>query len=222
MQSCLLWYASIHHSGQWYTLEADLSTIKDNATAWVAQAIKSRRKQLGLSLRELASKSGVSSSMISDIERRSKSPTISTLSALAQALGMPMSALLDSPASPTGRIHVFRASERTELIDPASGARRDHFGPALAGSRVEFLRYVVPPHTLGGPFAAHASGTIEHMHLAAGSIRAVFGTDAVILEAGDSCTCLADVPHHFDNRESDTEALIYIVVERPYYNRSAC
>jgi hypothetical protein len=53
------------------------------------------------------------------------------------------------------------------------------------------------------------------MHLAAGSIRAVFGTDAVMLEAGDSCTCLADVPHHFDNRESEVEALIYIVVERP-------
>jgi mannose-6-phosphate isomerase-like protein (cupin superfamily) len=53
------------------------------------------------------------------------------------------------------------------------------------------------------------------MHLAAGSIRAVFGTEAVMLEAGDSCTCLADTPHRFDNSEGDVEALIYIVVERP-------
>jgi mannose-6-phosphate isomerase-like protein (cupin superfamily) len=58
-------------------------------------------------------------------------------------------------------------------------------------------------------------GTIEHMHLAAGSIRAVFGTDAVALDAGDSCTCLADTPHRFDNRDGDVEALIYIVLERP-------
>jgi transcriptional regulator with XRE-family HTH domain len=192
-----------------------LSTIADTVTARVAQAIKSRREHLRLTLRELASRSGVSSSMISDIERGAKSPTLSTLSALVQALGMSMSALLDSASPPSRRIHVVRAAERSEVVDPISRARRDHFGPALAGSKVEFLRYAVPPLTLAGPFAPHPSGTIEHMHLAAGNIRAVFGSDAVMLEAGDSCTCLADVPHHFDNRESKVEALIYIVVERP-------
>ena len=54
------------------------------------------------------------------------------------------------------------------------------------------------------------------MHLAAGSMRAVFGTDEVMLEAlGDSCACVADTPHRFDNRKSKVEALIYLVVERP-------
>jgi hypothetical protein len=52
------------------------------------------------------------------------------------------------------------------------------------------------------------------MHMAAGSIRAVFGIDVVMLKVGDSCTCLADAPHSFDNREGEVEALIYIVVER--------
>jgi hypothetical protein len=53
------------------------------------------------------------------------------------------------------------------------------------------------------------------MHLAAGSIRAVLETDAVTLDAGDSCSCLADAPHRFDNCEGEVEASIYIVVERP-------
>jgi transcriptional regulator with XRE-family HTH domain len=189
--------------------------MADKVTVRVAKAIKARREQLGLTLRALASRSGVSSSMISEVERGAKSPTISTLSALAQALGVPISALVDSAAPEAGRIHVVRASERREFIDPTSGARRDSIRPALAGSKVDFLRYAVPPHTVAGPFAAHARGTIEHMHLAAGSIRAVFGTDSVTLDAGDSCTCLADAPHRFDNREGDIEALIYIVVERP-------
>jgi len=74
----------------------------------------SRREQLGLTLRELATRSGVSSSMISDIERGAKSPTLSTLSALVQALGVSMSALLDSASPKSGRIHVVRASERPE------------------------------------------------------------------------------------------------------------
>jgi transcriptional regulator with XRE-family HTH domain len=196
-----------------YTMEAILSTIADNVTERIAQAIKNRREQLGLTLRVLASRSGVSASMISDVERGTKSPTIATLSAVAQALEMPLSALVESAAPE--RIQVTRARAQPEIIDPISGARRVSFGPATSASKVEFLSYAVPPQTVAGPFEAHARGTIEHMHLAAGSIRAVFGTEAVMLEAGDSCTCLADTPHRFDNSEGDVEALIYIVVERP-------
>ena len=192
-----------------------MSTKEDDISARVAQALKRRREQLGLTLRDLASQSGVSSSMISEIERGTKSPTISTLDALAQALGLPMSALTDSTASLASRIHVARAAERPNFIDTKSGAKRDNFGPKLPGSKVEFLSYVVPPRKVAGPFAAHTSGTIDHMHLAAGSIRAVFGSEAVTLEAGDSCTCFADTAHRFDNREGKVEALIYIVVEAP-------
>ena len=192
-----------------------MSTKADKILARVAKAIKLRREHLGLTLRDLASQSGISASMISDIEREAKSPTISTLDALAQALGLPMSALADNAALLASRIHVVRAVERPNVIDTKSGAKRDNFGPKLPGSKVEFLSYTVPPRRLAGPFAAHAKGTIEHMHLAAGSIRAVFGSEAVTLEAGDSCTCFADTVHRFDNREGKVEALIYIVVEPP-------
>jgi len=34
------------------------------------------------------------------------------------------------------------------------------------------------------------------------------------LKAGDSCSCLADTMHLFDNARGDVEALIYLVVER--------
>ena len=86
----------------------------------------------------------------------------------SQAVGLPMSALVDSAASLASRIHVVRAAERPNFIDTRSGAKRDNFGPKLPGSKVEFLRYVVPPRRMAGPFAAHAKGTIEHMHAALG------------------------------------------------------
>ncbi len=191
------------------------SSITDNVTARVAQAIKGRREQLGLTLRALAARSGVSSSMISDIERGAKSPTISTLAALGEALAVPISALVDRTTPVVRRMRIVRATERSGAIDPASGARRDDFGPALAGSRVEFLRYTVPPRAMAGPFAAHASGTIEHIHLAAGRLRVTLGDDAVMLDAGDSCTCLADATHGFDNSESNVEAQLYLVIEPP-------
>jgi transcriptional regulator with XRE-family HTH domain len=190
-----------------------LSTIANKIAADVGRALKARREALGFTLRALASASGVSASTISDIERGAKSPTISTLSLLAGALKVPTSTLLGPEVPASGRIHVVRGSELRAVVDRATGAKRESFGPAQFGSKVEFLRYVVPPHTTAGPFAAHASGTIEHMHVAAGAVRVVFGDEIVMLQAGDSCSCQADAPHLFDNADGEVEALIYLVIE---------
>jgi transcriptional regulator with XRE-family HTH domain len=192
-----------------------LNSIEDKITAHVARAIRDRREKLGLTLRALAARSGVSSSMISDVERQSKSPTISTLAALAQALEVPLATLVDIAPPGAGPIHVERAAEHASATDPVSGAAHQRIGPALAGSKVQILRYTLPPHCMAGPFPAHASGTLEHVYLAEGSIRVVLGTDAVTLEAGDSCTCRADQPHSFDNGAGDAAALIYLVIEPP-------
>jgi transcriptional regulator with XRE-family HTH domain len=192
-----------------------MPTIKDKVAEGVALAVRDRREQQGLTLRALAKMSGVSASMISDIERGAKSPTIATLSALAQALSVPLAALVESPVPLTGRIHVVRASERSSSTDPTSGARRDSFKSPLTKSRVEFTRYTVPRRAIAGPFAAHPAGTIEHMYLATGSIVATVGAESVTLGPGDCCSCMADAPHSFDNRAGKAKASIYIVLERP-------
>jgi transcriptional regulator with XRE-family HTH domain len=197
-----------------YSMTNAMSTIEDDIATRVGRSVKARREALGIALRALASRSGVSASMISDIERGAKSPTISTLCLLADALGVPISALVDTALPAAARIHVVRGSERRAVVDPASGASRQNFGPAPAGSSVEFLRYALPPHATAGPFAAHARGTIEHVYVAAGAVRVVFGEDAVRLEGGDSCNCIADAPHLFDNADGKVEAVIYLVIER--------
>ena len=193
----------------------ELSSIEDETAAQVATSVRERRERLGLTLRALAARSGVSPSMISDIERRTKSPTISTLAALAKALDVSVAALVDRPLPAVKRLRIVRAADRAAAADPASGVRRESFGPALAGSRIEFLRCIVPPHGVAGPFPAHDSGTIEHVQLAAGSIRLILGADSVLLQPGDSCSCLADLPHSFDNREGAVEAVLYVVIEPP-------
>jgi transcriptional regulator with XRE-family HTH domain len=190
-----------------------MSTIANDMTR-VGRAVKARREELKLTLRALASLSGISSSMISDVERGEKSPTISTLSILATALGTPISALLDRPIPTTRRIQVVRASKRKSYIDRATGARRQSFGPAIAGSKVRFMCYAVPPHTTAGPFPAHAIGTIEHIHVAAGAVRIAVGDNTVSLKAGDSCSCFANAMHLFDNARGNVEALIYLVIEQ--------
>lgn len=153
--------------------------------------------------------------MISELERGAKSPTISTLAAVARALDVPIAAILEDATVSGGRIKIVRAAEGASAVDRKSGARRESFGPAVDGSKVEFLRYVLPARKVSVPFAAHAKGTIEHMHVAKGSIRVTFGEETALLKAGDSCSCHADSPHYFDNSSGAADALIYIVVERP-------
>jgi len=189
-----------------------LSTKDD--TPNVARAVRRRRDRLGLSIRDLAARSGVSPSMISDIERQAKSPTVSTLSALAAALGVPTSVLLEGDSDGETRLHVVRAAERMRMIDSNSGVARESFGPTIKGSKVEFLSLTIPPSSIAGPFPPHPKGTIEHVHVASGSVRMQLGAQTITLGRGDSCTCLADTPHSFHN-EGKREALLYVIVEPP-------
>jgi transcriptional regulator with XRE-family HTH domain len=188
-----------------------MSTIDDEVSLRTGRTVKQRREATGFSLRELAARSGVSASMISDIERGTKSPTVTTVVRLAQALGVSAAALVDGGAEPAPRIRVLRCGEGAGGENPA---RWDSLGPASSGSRIDFVRYQIPPSTILGPAAAHPPGTVEHMHVAAGAVRVTVGDETAELTAGDSCSCRTDAPHGVENPDPSAEALIYLIVER--------
>jgi len=192
-------------------MEDMLSTLEDEISLRTGRAVKQLREAAGFSLRELAARSGTSSSMISDIERGTKSPTITTVVRLAQALGVSAATLIDGGADPAPRIRVLRRGEGAGGVHPAPW---ESLGPAGPGSRIDFVRYQIPPSTILGPSAAHAPGTVEHMHVAAGTVRVTVGDETADLVAGDSCSCRTDVPHGVENPHPSADALIYLIVER--------
>jgi transcriptional regulator with XRE-family HTH domain len=193
------------------TMEDMLSTLGDEISLRTGRAVKRQREAAGLSLRDLAVRSGISSSMISDIERGAKSPTVTTIVRLAQALGVGAAALIDGGTNPAPRIRVLRRGEGAAGEQPAPW---ESLGPGAAGSRIDFVRYQIPPSTVLGPSAAHAPGTIEHMHVAAGTVRVTVGDETAELAAGDSCSCRTDAAHGVENPDPSAEALIYLIVER--------
>ncbi len=93
---------------------------------------------------------------------------------------------------------------------PLAGQVWDPQAPAASTSRA--IRSLRPPSW--GRLPAHASGTVEHMHVAAGTVRVTVGDEMAELSAGDSCSCRADVPHGVENPDPSAEALIYLIVER--------
>lgn len=188
-----------------------MSTLEDEISLRTGRAVKQRREAAGLSLRDLAARSGISASMISDVERGTKSPTVTTVVRLAQALGVSAASLIDGGAEPAPRIRVLRHGEGAGGAHPAPW---ESLGPAGPGSRIDFVRYQIPPSTSLGPAAAHTPGTLEHMHVAAGTVRVTVGDETAELVAGDSCTCRTDAPHGMENPDPSVEALIYLIVER--------
>jgi transcriptional regulator with XRE-family HTH domain len=188
-----------------------MSTIENDISVRTGRAVKQQREAAGFSLRALASRSGISSSMISDIERGTKSPTVTTMVRLAQALGVSAAALIDGGTDPAQRIHVLRRGEGAGGEQPAPW---ESLKPATPGSRIDFVRYQIPPSAVLGPATAHAPGTIEHMHVAAGTVRVTVGDETAELAAGDSCSCRTDAPHGVENPDPSAEALIYLIVER--------
>ena len=192
-------------------MENSLSTLEDDVSLRLSRAVKQRREAAGFSLRMLAARSGISPSMISDIERGTKSPTVTTVVRLARALGVTAAALVDGGTGLAPRIRVLRGGDGAAGEHPA---RWKSLGPAAPGSRIDFVRYHIPPSTVLGPATAHAPGTIEHMHVATGTVRVTVGDETAELAAGDGCSCRTDAPHAIENPDPSAEALIYLIVER--------
>ena len=86
----------------------------------IADGIRKRREQIGISANDLAERSGVSRAMVSKIERLEVSPTAVLLGRLCNALGITLSSLIASAESKAGQ-PVARAAEQPVWRDPGTG-----------------------------------------------------------------------------------------------------
>jgi transcriptional regulator with XRE-family HTH domain len=165
---------------------------------------------MGLSLRDLADRSGVSAPMLSQVERGETSPTLAVAERIASGLELTLSQLLRLDEG--DGVSVVRAAERRR----GGGGRHSYevLTPPLPGLRAEVsLHSLAPGASTAGPDdpPMHEPGSRETAVVERGPVRFVCGGAAQELAAGDSVTFDADLPHHFEN-PGDGEASFYAVV----------
>ena len=172
--------------------------------------IRSLREAMDLSLRDLADRSGVSAPMLSQVERGETSPTLALAERIAGGLELTLSQLLRLDEG--DGVSVVRADERR------SGGGRKHryevLTPPLPGLRAEVsLHSLAAGATTAGPDdpPMHEPGSRETAVVEAGPVQFVCAGTSHELEAGDSVTFDADLPHHFEN-PGEGEARFYAVV----------
>ncbi len=190
------------------------SSQEDDISARIGARVRMERERRGESLRAFATRAGVSSSMLSDVERGTKSPTIAILSAIAEGLAVPLSSLVSDEQPLDAGPRILRAADMPLVIDPESAVQRSHLGPVSSESHVEFLRFLLPPGKSTGGFTAHAEGTVERIYIARGAVEILVGGKSFSLEQGDAIIYRASVTHALFAR-GEQHAEVYIVVERP-------
>ena len=177
-------------------------------TQTVGHNLRRLRTRRGLSLERLAQSSGVSRSMLGQIELGQSAPTINVLWKIAQALDVPFSALLAEQAR--GGIQVLTAANTKKLSSMDGTFVSRALFPYDGSRRVEFYELRLLP---GGieEAGAHAPGTIENLVVNQGRVDIQVGEEHHFLAKDDAILFEADVPHIYRNA-GDQEAIMYLVM----------
>jgi len=176
----------------------------------VGTRVRSLRDSIGLSLRELAERSGVSAPMLSQVERGETSPTLSVAAKIAAGLDLTLSQLLRLDEGE--HVVITRSVQRRKR--KRGGHAVEELTPPLPGQRADVsMHRLAPGAATGGPDdpPLHEPGSRETAVVLDGEPALVIDGERHALRKGDSVTFDADLPHHFENPgETDAELLAVV------------
>jgi transcriptional regulator with XRE-family HTH domain len=164
--------------------------------SWViGNHVRTRRKELGLGVGQLAERSGISKGMLSKIENAQTSPSLSTIERLAAALDMPVTALFRGLAEERDAVFV-KAGSGPEIV--RQGTRAGHTYQLLGSlrgphKRVEPLLVSLTEPAEVFPLFQHPG--IEILYMLAGRLEYSYGTQSYLMEPGDTLQFEGDIPH---------------------------
>ncbi|PKO15490.1 MAG: MerR family transcriptional regulator [Chloroflexi bacterium HGW-Chloroflexi-10] len=146
----------------------------------IGKKVNERRKEIGLSLRELGELSGLTAGFLSQIENDQVSPSLNSLQSIAAALKVPMFYLINN--TPSGL--VVKANERSKVFFPDSQMGYDLLTP-------DFSRQMMAIIIRMNPFTKRiamplAKSTEQWMHILTGCMQIKIGEEIFTLEPGDT------------------------------------
>jgi len=178
----------------------------------IGPRVRALREAEGISLRELAQRTGVSPPMLSQVERSETSPTVALAGRIAAGLDLTLSQLLRLDES--DGVTVVRAADRLTGGTSARGHRYEVLTPPIPGQRTEVSVHTLNPgSSTGGPDdpPIHEPGSRETAVVDEGTVVLVCAGVEHRLEPGDAVTFDADLPHHFHNPGPSDARLLSVV-----------
>ena len=162
--------------------------------------IQRQRKSLGLTLEQLSSLSGVSKSMLSQIERGQANPSLGVAWSLTRALKIDISDLL---AGATARdeeagVELVSAAHTPEIRSPDGLCRLRILSPPSQAGATEWYEVEIEP---AGVLESepHPRGAVEHFTAFTPGFQITSGTATRTLDTGETARYAADVRHRIAN-----------------------
>lgn len=178
----------------------------------IGPRLQHARKSKPMTLEQLAERSGVSKSMLSQIERGEANPTFATLWALTRALNLDLTELTSDAAEiKPSRVHVMQPHFTPQIQSADQRTSLKILGPAETIGTLEWYEVSIAPN---GELAseAHAANTREHLTILEGELTVVSGTARETISKGATARYRADRSHSIINESEEPAKAILVVV----------
>lgn len=170
----------------------------------IAHSLRREREAAGISVSELARRAGVSKATVSQLESGAGNPSVETLWAIGDALGVPFSTLVDER---TTAPRLIRLGDHAGVPSSASPYLATLLSAAAPGTRRDIYLIQAEP---GEPRRSlpHRAGTTEHVVLVSGQALIGPAETPELLQPGDYLSYPGDAPHVFEARADGTSAVL--------------
>lgn len=192
------------------THNPDTVVDADATVAQVGNRIRELRVERNLTLQALADKTGLSSSMLSLVERGKTSPSIGTLVAIASALGVHMTDLFDDDGG-NEKEPVVKFEDQHLYVTGEGVQRRVVRTDAAHG--IEFVMNEYEPGTGSAGEPVHHEGH-EYGLVLDGTLTVEVDGMTYELRPGDSIAYSSTLPHKIVNAGTDHVRAVWINLER--------
>lgn len=180
----------------------------------IGELISQRRADRKLSLQELATLSGVSKGMISQIENGQVNPTLAIMWKLASGLGLRLQDLLEGDGSLSDdSSFTYLTEENCPTLNSAKhGYRIQILSSVDMAEHVElYLIHINSDGTMDSP--PHAQGTVETITVLRGEVEVAVGSgESHTVKALESARYRSDIRHIIRGR-GKKESLFYLAVK---------
>ncbi len=173
----------------------------------LAERLHALRAENGLSLQELAERSGISRATLSRIENGEVSPTAETLGALAAAYAMTISRMLTPMERPFAAL--IAREQQSVWHDPRHGFVRRIVSPPSGALSIEIIRCELAAHQCIAYEKPPVVGQEHHLTMLSGALSVTVEGATHRLKPGDCLRYRLFGPSRF---ETDRSGASYLMV----------
>jgi len=170
-------------------------TVKTSSeqTVQIGARLRAARLGRGLTLGQVASAAGLTEGFVSKLERDQVSPSVASLVAVCDAVGLRVGDLFEPPVT-----SIVRAGKGAPINFGGEKVREYLLSPGNQ-SHIEVLQSIIEPGGSAGEELYSLDCEIEFVFVIKGTLEMRLGAESFVLETGDSMTFKGKEPHSWKN-----------------------